>query len=55
MKTVEGSNKQFIPFPGGSESIIFRDLKLDPNKNYEVYIRNNKYIDWISQITPLFG
>ena len=49
MKTVEELNKNFTPLlPEGSESIIFRDLKLDLNKNYEVYIRNNKYIDWIS-------
>ena len=50
--------------PEGSESIILRgdeillsklllnptliDLELDPNKKYKVYIRNNKYIDWIS-------
>ena len=49
--------------PEGSESVILRgneilskglllnpilrDLELDPNKNYKVYIRNNKYIDWI--------
>ena len=26
---------------------VLKDLKLDPNKNYEVYIRHNKYIDWI--------
>ena len=45
MKTVEELNKQFTPFlPEGSESIILRDIQLDPNK---IYIRNNKYIDWI--------
>ena len=61
MKTVEELNKQLTPFlPEGSESVILRgneilskglllnpilrDLKLDPNK---IYIRNNKYIDWI--------
>ena len=26
---------------------VLKDLKLDQNKNYEVYIRHNKYIDWI--------
>lgn len=49
--------------PEGSESIILsgneilskglllnpilRDLQLNPNKKYKVYIRNNKYINWI--------
>lgn len=30
---------------------MLRNLTLDPNKDYNVYIRNNKYIYWISNFS----